>query len=203
MNALLTLPTTSFEVARTETAITNKYGEIKVDDDIYHVPAAHPHQKLFLKVYWDLIEVYDEYGEKKITQCPRKYVQNTDKIDWIGELKIFLNKPRAIELATYLQALPNIIKQYLLPPDLSERRKRIKILISLLGDYKMTEIAKAVETGFERDKIGSADLRVLLEYQTSQSQQIPPLDESWTPESVSGWQPGLSEYDELCQEVSF
>lgn len=75
LNSLLVLPSTPKEIIRTETAIVNKYSEFKIDNNLYHVGEAHPRQKLFLQVYWDKIIVYDQYGEEKLTQIPRKYVQ--------------------------------------------------------------------------------------------------------------------------------
>lgn len=200
--ALLDLPDVEFEVARTETALANKYGEIKVDEHIYHVAPAYPHQNLFLKIRWDIIEVFDEYGEKKLTHCPRKYVQDVDNIDWISELKIYQNKPRAIEHATYLKALPDKIKEYLLPTELQERRKRIKILIVLLENYSITEITSVIELALETNKTTLEDLKAFLIYQTAKDPEKEPLDESWTPDDVTDWQPVLDDYNKLCREVN-
>ncbi len=201
LNNLLVLPTIPREIIRTETASANKYGEITIDDNQYHVAPAHPGQRLLLKIYWDKIIVYDQYGEQKLTHCPRKYVLKTDDIDWKNELKIFKNKPRAIEHATYLEALPEIIKEYLLPPELSKRRKRIKLLIDLLDDYSISEIEKAIKTGQKLPKIRPSDLEGILDYQSTKQDKNKPIEESWTPEKVVNWQPGLSDYNELCQEV--
>lgn len=201
LNNLLVLPTNPKEIIRTETAITNKYGEITVDDNLYHIAKAHHRQRLLLKIYWDKIIVYDQYGEEKITQCPRKYVQKTDDIDWKIELEIFKNKPRAIEHATYLKALPEIIRKYLLADKLSKRRERIKVLIELLDNYRISEIADAVSKALEYSKTASEELKAILYYQSTKNDNDKPLDESWTPESVANWQPGLSDYNDLCQEV--
>jgi len=202
LNNLLVLPTNPKEIIRTETATANKYGEIKVDDNYYHVGTAHPRQDLLLKVYWDTIIVYDQYGEEKITQIPRKYVNEVNKIDWKNELEIFKTKPRAIEYATYLKALPEPIKKYLLAPKLSERRKRIKFLLKLLDDYTINEIKNSISVGLEKEKLTSADLRAILTYQTKQQKSQDPVEEDWTPDSVSKWEPALTNYNALCQEVS-
>ncbi|MBS3813862.1 IS21 family transposase [Candidatus Bipolaricaulota bacterium] len=165
LDSLLKLPTEEFEVVRTDTKVANKYGEIKVGDETYHVGSAHPKQNLFLKIYWNKIVVYDEYGEKKLTTLPRKYVpKRVDDIDWIEELKIFKTKPRAIEQAAYLQALPAATKEYLLPEDLTARRERIKVLINLLKDYEMSEIDKAIKTAAEENKLEKEYLKAILAY---------------------------------------
>lgn len=189
LDALLFLPTEEFEVMRAETAVANKYGEFKVDGKSYHVASAYPNQELFLKIYWDEIEVYDEYGERKLTTLPRKYLpKNTDDIDWIGELKIFRNKPRAIEQATYLQALPVAVKEYLLSQDLNTRRERIKVLITLLGAYEMSEIEKAIKTATRENKLDKEYLKAILAYGNQK------------PQPAINPQPELSRYDRLRPE---
>ncbi|MFW6389880.1 MAG: IS21 family transposase [Halanaerobiales bacterium] len=201
LNNLLVLPTNPKEIIRTETALVNKYGEITVDDNLYHIGKAHPRQKLLLKIYWDQIIIYEQYGEEKITQCPRKYVQKTDDIDWKNELEIFKNKPRAIEHATYLKALPEVVKKYLLADKLSSRRKRIKIIIELLNDYSISNIKEAVSKALETSKTALEDLKAILYYQSTPKDNKEPVEESWTPEDVVNWQPGLTDYNELCQEL--
>ncbi|MFW6310729.1 MAG: hypothetical protein ACOC1K_00675 [Nanoarchaeota archaeon] len=125
----------------------------------------------------------------------------TDKIDWQSELQIFKNKPRAIEHATYLKALPVKIKEYLLPENLSIRRDRIKVLIKLLDDYTITEIEKAISTGLNNTRTSFSDIKAILYYQRTENRSNKPLDESFSPESVINWQPSLADYNELCQEV--
>jgi hypothetical protein len=189
LDSLLYLPTEEFEVLRTDTAVANKYGEFKVDEETYHVGNAHPKQNLFLKIYWNRIVVYDEYGEKKLTQLPRKYVpKNTDDIDWIGELKIFRNKPRAIEQATYLQALPAAVKKYILPEDLNTRRERIKVLITLLGDYEMSDIEEVIQTASKQNKLEEAYLKAMLDY--GNQEKVPKIHYGQT----------LTRYDQLRPE---
>ncbi len=199
LQALLSLPDTPYEVVRTETALTNKYGEIKIDNNVYHVASAYPHQKLFVKIYWDHIEVFDEYGETKLTYCPRKYIHDSDNIDWISELQIYQNKPRAIEHATYLKALPEKIKQYILINELKERRNRIKIIISLLENYTISEIDEVMEIALEFNKTDIEDIKALLIYHTSKKPDKKPLEEFWTPDDILDWVPTLSDYNQLLK----
>jgi len=188
LDSLLKLPTEEFEVVGTDTKVANKYGEIKVGDETYHVGDAHPRQNLFLKIYWNKIAVYDEYGEKRLTTLPRKYLpRKVDDIDWIGELKIFKTKPRAIEQAAYLGALPAATKEYLLPEDLNARRERIKVLITLLKDYDMTEIDKAIHSATRENKLEVEYLKAILAYGGQKTQQ-----------PVQGLK--LSQYDRLCPQ---
>jgi hypothetical protein len=200
-NALLILPTIPHEIVSTDKKRTNSYNEFKIKNNIYHVPQAYPRQELFLKIYWNTIKIYDEHGEEKLSEQPRKYINHVDKIDWQAELEIFKTKPRAIEHATYLKALPEDIRIYLLPEEFSLRKKRVKTLIKLLENYTITEINKTIATGLKEKRLTFDDLQAMLAHQTSSASHREPLDESWTPESVRGWQSGLPDYDELCQEL--
>jgi transposase len=200
-NALLILPTIPHEIVSTDKKRTNSYNEFKIKNNIYHVPQAYPRQELFLKIYWNTIKIYDEHGEEKLSEQPRKYINHVDKIDWQAELEIFKTKPRAIEHATYLKALPEDIRIYLLPEEFSLRKKRVKTLIKLLENYTITEINKTIATGLKEKRLTFDDLQAMLAHQTSSASHREPVDEAWTPESVRGWQPGLSDYDELCQEL--
>ena len=90
-----------------------------------------------LKAYWDRIEILDEYGEKLLHSCPRLYLQSAKEIDWASELEIFIRRPRAVERAVCLKALPDCIKDYFLSAeDLKERRQRIKAMVDVLRDRK-------------------------------------------------------------------
>jgi len=94
--ALRPLPTASYEVCRTLTAVANRLGETTVDDGCYHVARALPGQPLFVKLYWDRLEVLDACGERQLATLPRTYLPRRERaIDRATELRPFLNKPRA------------------------------------------------------------------------------------------------------------
>jgi len=194
--ALRPLPDEQFEVVRLATAKANKYSEISVGKHEYHVPMLKSGQNVFVKVHWDNIEIYDEYGEEFVLRCPRKYALKTELIDWAAELTIYANKPRAIEYATHLKALPKPIMDYLLAPQLNDRRVRVRNIITLLADYSVLEIAAVLEPYQSFEDVDLNSLKMLLSLRTAQ-EPAQPLSETWTPQSLSNWQPALSQYDLL------
>ena len=196
-NTLLVLPSQPKEIYRMETASINKYGEFKIKNNYYHLPETYYKQKVLLKLYPDKIIVLDQYGEKKIASLPRKYNLKVEDIDWQKELEIFKYKPKAIEHAVHLKALPEVIKNYLLSSEMTIRKKRIKILLSLLTDFSITEIKQVIIKAKQKNRMKVTYLKALLENQKKQSQ-----DGSWKPESVADWRPPLSEYNQLCREVT-
>lgn len=197
--ALLVLPRQALEITRTTSCVVNKYGEIKVDYDKYHVPQAHPGQRLFIKIYWDKLEILDAKAENIIYECSRKYLQKTENINWAEELKVFENRPRALELGTYVKALPQVLKEYLLVSDLSQRRKRIKALISLLEEYDISMVTDAVKVAIEAHNTDITSIKAFIEYKICQSKLQKPLKENWTPQQVLNWSPILDDYNKLYE----
>ncbi len=195
-STLLDLPETPYEAVSGATAVVNKYGEVKVRGEVYHVPKAHPKQQVFIKLRWDTIEVFDKYCEVQLCKSPRTYVLKADDIDWAGELEIYRYKPRAIEQATYLKALPAIVREYLLPSTLNERRERVRNVLSLLENHTISEVAKAIQKGMDYNTLDLASLVMLAGY-SKHSETPKPLTDPWTPFSVVGWNPDLTAYDYL------
>ncbi len=198
-NHLLTLPTSPLEIVRFHTRVINKYGEIKINEQLYRVPNVSPGQKVLIKEYWERLEILDIYGEKLLHTCPRVYLQKAENIDWAAELEIFIRRPRAAERAVYLRALPDSVKDYILSAkDLKERRQRIIAAVEVLRQHPLDIVVLAVEKALEYGRTDINSLRVFAAAQAgAQMPGAVPLEEPWTPSEVAEWQPDLSIYDAL------
>jgi transposase len=196
--ALLQMPVKECEVFKSVAALVNRVGEVMVDGAEYHVPWSMHGNRVFLKVYWDRIEVYDLYGEKKLGVMPRKYSYSAERVDWGAELKVFVNKPRAVEYATHVKALPAAIKEFIVEADVKERRDRIKTLVTLFeAGYGLKEVEKAVETGLGYGVADASSLRLVADRNRSGGPRA--LPELYTPDEVRNWKPDLDRYSLLCQ----
>lgn len=196
---LLTLPTAALDINQASTQVVNKYGEIKVDEARYHIPKVAPGRRVLIKAYWDHLEVLDEYGEEHLYTCPRQYCQDAKVIDWAAELEMFIRRPRAVERAVYLAALPQVIKEYILSaPDLRARRDRIKAMVEVLREYPLAIAEKAAASALEYQRTDEASLKIFAAYEAGLSvPKLIPLQEPWTPSEVAEWKPDLSAYDVL------
>jgi len=200
--ALLELPTTEFEVFRPMTAVANQLCEIKVQDQIYHVPRAIPRQRLFLKLHWDRIEVYDAHGEQRLGQLPRQYAFKADHVDWVAELRLLAGKPRAVERATYIKALPEALRSFILDVAVKYRRARIKALVTLFeAGYSLQEVEETVSTGLRYGVADAANLKAIAGHRAA-SYKRAALAEPHTPEQLRGWRPDLTRYNLLAGEVA-
>jgi len=193
---LLMLPNSPFEAVVMATALVNKFGEIKVGDDVYHLPTVNPGRRVLVKSFWNRIEVMDERAEQTLYTCPRHYMRKAEDIDWAAELAIFARRPRALEYATYLKALPKQIKKFLLVPDLGERRKRIATMIDALREFPLEAVVTAATNATE---YGRADRASVFTFAASaaEADSPVPLQEPWTPSEVAQWQPNFDDYDRL------
>lgn len=202
--ALLPLPTEPFTVARSEMATTNKYGEFKLGKEIYRVPQAAIAECLFIKVHALHLDIFTESGETEITTVPRQYALDVTKIDWAANLDIFVRKPRAVEQANCLKALPVNLRDYILNAGLHARPTRVKILVELLREYPLPVVVKvflrAVDLGIELEDL--LTLRTLAAHQASSSKETKSILETATPSAVRNWQPNLNNYSLLQKQVS-
>lgn len=196
---LLPLPNTPLEIVQMHTRVVNKYGEINVDVQLYRTPNVAPGSRVFVKAYWDRLEILDEYGEAILHTAQREYFQKAEMIDWAAELEIFIKRPRAAERAVYLKALPDSIKEYILSAaDLKERRQRIIAAVAILRQYPLDVAVKAAKQALQYGKTDINSLRTFAALQERALTPEPiPLKEPWIPSEVAHWQPDLSIYDLL------
>jgi len=200
--ALLVLPVTPFDVFRLETAMVNRVSEIQLDGEPYHVPGASWRQQVLVKIYPYHIEVFDKHGEVKLGQNPRKYAFDVEKVNWARELAVFKNKPRAIEQATYLKALPEQLRKFLLPTSLKERSERVRTLIALFeAGFSVEEVEKAVDLALEYGRTDLASIKATAGHGVASKAAATMLPELHTPEVVRDWRPNLDLYTLLAQGV--
>jgi len=201
--ALLPLPAEPFIVARSEMATTNKYGEIKLGNEIYRVPQAATSQRLFIKIHALHLDIFNESGETKLTTVPRQYALDVTKIDWVAHLEIYVRKPRAVEQANCLKAFPLVLRDYILKADLHARSTRVKILVKLLSEHPLPLVAQTIEraNALSIDPEDLFTLRSLAAYQKN-SKNTEPIPETATPLAVRNWQPNLERYSLLQKGVA-
>jgi len=199
---LLPLPREAYVAVKARTAVVNRVGEVQVEGERYRVPSARPGQRVFVKLFWDRIEVFDAYGEIRLSQGPRRYAFRAEQVDWVAELAIFRHKPRAIEHATCLKALPASLRQFALEVPLAERRGRVETLMALLGKYELALVEQTVKQGAGYDLSDLGSLQAIADYRAAQPAERVPLAEPHTPAACRDWRAELGSYNALLGEVT-
>jgi hypothetical protein len=119
-------------------------------------------------------------------------------VDWEAILKVLCRKPRALEYSSFLVYLPPALKEYLLVPDLVQRKKRLTLVVNLLADQSIQEVASAVAEALREGRTDEGSIRHIL-YRRAHRLTLEPLVESYTPACVTNYDPDLTQYDRLTR----
>lgn len=142
---MLSLPETPYPIFRYTQCKTNKYGEIRLDNESIHVPKAGRNRRLTLQLFWDSFRCFTPSGEL-LYEADRPYISESRPVDWLSIFQTYRQKPRALDHSKYKKLLPVKLKSYLLDTHFNERKARIKQVLELLKDQELA----LIEEGFEQ-----------------------------------------------------
>lgn len=135
----LALPESEYPVFKQSLVTANKYGEVRIDKVLVHVPTSYHYGKLHLILYWDHYKVVTRNGEV-LSKGPRLYMNQTREIPWQSILKNWKQKPRSIVYSRYFPYLPGRISYYLNIESMKLRKERVEWLLGLIINHDMQEI---------------------------------------------------------------
>ncbi len=142
---LLELPAVSYEVCRLETATSNGYGEISLDKKWVRVHALSGSETVFLKVWWDRVDVLNtDYSI--VATLSRGYAEKDIPVDITVQLKPFIRKPRALDYSAVLNILPASVQQFLQSTAGNTRASRLEWTVRMLEAYSMDKIEQAISS---------------------------------------------------------
>lgn len=99
------LASVEYDCHRLEQFKTDKRGLVHVEKNIYSTSPGLGEQKVWVKIYYDHIEILDK-DHQFICKHTRVYRTNIRKIDWSMYLPVLRKKPRALYNTDFYQALP-------------------------------------------------------------------------------------------------
>jgi len=135
----LALPESEYPVLKKTMVTANKYGEVRIDGELIHVPRSYQYGRLHLILYWDTYKVVTQKGEM-LSKGPRPYMNLAREIPWHSILNRWRQKPRSIEYSRYFPYLPGRISYYLNIESMKLRKERVEWLLSLIINHDMQEI---------------------------------------------------------------
>lgn len=136
---LLPLPEVDYPVFKEIQLKSNKYNEVKFDNEWIHVPRLKNHAIIYGILRYDSYQLISNDGEI-IHEGFRPYMNKNRKIEWVSILKDWRRKPRSMLYSRYWKYLPERIKLYLSHPDWAIQDSRVNHLLSLLTTYDMLGI---------------------------------------------------------------
>ena len=96
----LALPESEYPVFKQSVVTANKYGEVRIDGSLIHIPKRYHYGKLQLILYWDTYKVVSLNGEM-LSKGPRPYMNQEKEIPWQSILQNWRQKPRSIMYSRY------------------------------------------------------------------------------------------------------
>lgn len=135
----LSLPDSAYPVFKQSTVTANKYGEVRIDGSLIHIPKSYHYGKLQLILYWDTYKVVSLNGEM-LSKGPRPYMNLEREIPWQSILQNWRQKPRSVVYSRYFPYLPGRISYYLNIESMKIRKERIEWLLGLIINHDMKEI---------------------------------------------------------------
>lgn len=196
-NKLQTLTNIDFEVFHLDSAVVNKYSEVRTDRITASLFKVNPGTEVILKVWWDRVEVLNrEYVH--ISTIPRPYTGKTAEIPWHEVFKGLLRKPRSTNHSQFVRMLPEKTKEYISIPDLEERRQRLAAMVNWTTLYEIQSINQVI-THFN-DLPGISEISALLALKFGAGKrQSQGFAENYTPSGLRGIGPDLSRYNSLAK----
>ena len=112
---LLSLPERSFACCSLHPVEANGFGLVSFQTNRYSVPAAHAHQHLWLRVFFDHVEITN--GRKTLAAHPRCYGREEDILDPLHYLPVLERRPgawdQAAPIRAWRQRWPEVYARYL------------------------------------------------------------------------------------------
>lgn len=194
---LQTLPEIDFEVFHLDSAVVNKYGEVRTDKISIPLFKVTPGTQVLLKVWWDKVEVLNQQYVH-IATIPRPYTGKTAEIPWCEVFKGLLRKPRSVNHSQFVRMLPEKTRQYLLTADMEERRQRLAAMVNWISLYEIHNINQVL--AYFDPLPGIAEISSLLNLKFGGGKRlVQGFTESYTPSRLRGMGPDLSRYDSLAK----
>ena len=153
--ALLPLPTISFDTSLYTTARTDKYGKFTLDKGKHRYSASPGFSEDTVRLQLTSSEVIVmDSSLHEIVRHRRLYGDESESMDWIPYLKYIARKPRSLRNSGIYSMMPQTMQLYLDSCESSERGKILKVLSELT---ERTGFASAVKTVDEAVRLQATD----------------------------------------------
>src|SRR5690606_36192207 len=166
---------------------------VLVDQKNVKVPSIRSHERVWLKYWWNKVDVLNDSYETVIS-LPREYMNEPIPIDLQAMLEPLYGKPKTLDYSSVLHFLPSHIKAFLQAVEGKARKARIGWIIRMLKTYQMDEIERCLA---QENQADVSRLEHVL-YRYRHPEVVPePIKDSRTPSVFVGYQPDLTRYDQL------
>lgn len=143
-NRCLVIPTKEYQCIRYETLKADKYGYIKVDNNIYSTSPRYSLSKVLIKITFNTVEILTEDGQQIVVTHTRLYGQYRKSMKWQPYLNLMAKRPLALKYTSFYEKLPNEWQLYFQSCTATEKPEALRLLGTVLKDYDFDKITEAL-----------------------------------------------------------
>ncbi|MEM5016881.1 IS21 family transposase [Metabacillus indicus] len=198
--AFLVLPAKEYECVRYETLKADKYGYIKLDQNLYSTSPRYALSKALVKISYHTVEILNE-DHQLVVSHSRLYGQYRKSMKWQPYLNLMAKRPTALKYTTFYDQLPGEWKNYFESCLPAEKPDALRLLSTILKEHDFSVITKALAIASEHGH-PSVDAIKQVFYQLINGRGIrneikPKAELPELPQATRG----LSHYDQLHKGV--
>lgn len=148
--ASLTLPGKEYECVRYETMKADKYGYIKVENNLYSTSPRFASHKVFVKVSYNKIDILTDEHQLVVSHS-RLYGQYRKSMKWQPYLNLMAKRPLALKYTSFYSQLPSEWQTFFEACTVSEKQEALKLLAVVLKDGDFNNITEALTIASQHD----------------------------------------------------
>lgn len=155
------LPDKAFEVCRIKSGITNNYGKVEFETNLYSTSPRFASQEVMIKVTADKVILLDKQSNVIVTH-DRIYDKHKESMKWLPYLETLSKRPTAIKYTRFFNELPDIWKNYISSHDKEGKKSCIIALMRIIEDSRENGIQLSVKALKETLSAGVTDVDSLM-----------------------------------------
>jgi len=130
----LQLPAKEFECVRYEQATADKYGFIRIENNLYSTSPRFAKQKVLAKISYHEIAVLTE-DQELIIKHERLYGTKQKSMKWQPYLALMAKRPNALKYTDFYEKMPEEWKAYFSNCTVQEKKEALQLLAVLLKEH--------------------------------------------------------------------
>lgn len=158
--AMNDLPEVDFQVFRLEPVKADKYGKVRFEKKLYSASPSYAGKGLWLKAGASSVKIMNSNYEA-IVEHPRLYGKQTESMIWGPYLKLMAQRPAALKYTGFFKELPSVIQDYFNKCDYPEKKKSLKLFLTMLHTNDMATVEKAFAESLKKNLINADSLQAI------------------------------------------
>lgn len=141
--AFLLLPAKEYECVRYETLKADKYGYVKIDQNLYSTSPRYALNKVLVRVSFNKVDILTDDLQLVVSHS-RLYGQYRKSMKWQPYLNLMAKRPTALKYTSFYEQLPKEWKNYFEACTVAEKPEALKLLSTLLKEHNFSMITEAL-----------------------------------------------------------